>query len=65
MKRVTLCDTAYLELSDEQYNNSKTIEMKSDKNNETLWTAKEIYLPRNMILLVPLEEFENKSDEDT
>jgi hypothetical protein len=62
MKRVTLCDTAYLELSDEQYNNSKTIEMKSDKNRETLWKAKEIYLPRNMILLVPLEEFEETEE---
>lgn len=58
MKRVKLCDTAYIELSDEQYQNSKTVQMLSSETNKTLYEAKEIYLPRDMVLLVPLSEFE-------
>lgn len=59
MKRVKLCDTACIELSEEQFNNTKTVNMMAEKTNEVLYQAKEIYLQRNMVLLVPLSEFED------
>lgn len=59
MKRVKLCDTAYIELSEEQFDNTKTVNMMAEKTNEVLYQAKEIYLQRNMVLLVPLSEFED------
>ena len=54
---VTLCDTAYLDLSQEQYDNLKTIRLLEEGTNKVLGEAKEVILPRGMVLIVPLSEF--------
>ena len=54
---VTLCDTAYLDLSQEQYDKLKTIQLLEEGTNKILGEAKEVVLPRGMILIVPLSEF--------
>lgn len=62
MKRVTLCETAYIDLTEEQYNNCKTIHLISETTGELREEAKEIYLEKEMILIVPIVAFENVND---
>ena len=54
---VTLCDTAYLDLSQDQYDNLNTIRLLEEGTNKVLGEAKEVILPRGMVLIVPLSEF--------
>lgn len=63
MKRITLCETAYIDITDEQFKNNKSISIIDKETNKFLFLAKRLYLPKDMILIVPLSEFEEVEDE--
>lgn len=59
MKRIVkLGNVAYLELTEQQFSDAKTIYMIDAKTNQVVCEAKEILLERGMFLTVPLSEFE-------
>lgn len=62
MKRVRLCETAYIDLTEEQYNNCETTNVIDKKTRELLFMAKNVQLPKNMVLIVPLTEFKDIND---
>ena len=59
MKRVTLCESAYIDISEEDYNKCYKRNIIDEKTNELLYVVKVISLAKNMILLVPLTEFKD------
>ena len=58
MKTLKLCNTAYIDLTEEQYKNLTTVRMLDKTTNEVVCEAKEINLHSGMVLLVPLDAFE-------
>lgn len=57
MKTLKLCDTAYIDLTEEQYEKLTTVRMLDKSTNEVVCEAKEIILHSGMVLLVPLDVF--------
>lgn len=64
MKRVKLCDTACIDLTEEQYERVKTIQLISEETGVVKGYAKEIYLVQGIIMLVPLDQFKEMEDKN-
>ena len=64
IRRLILCDTAYIDLTEQQFKDAKTVHIIGEDGKSVKYEAKELYLERGIIMLVPIGAFKELEEND-